>query len=143
MKIGVGAFAEQYIGHDIGVFARGMYSDGKTEVDAYTSTDRSLTAGMLAKGSSWSRPKDVIGAGLNVGWISNVHAKYLGMGGIDGFVGDGAITAAAERSVDLFYGAAFHRNYWLTGDYQHITNPGFNAARGPVNVFTVRIHGEF
>ena len=30
-----------------------------------------------------------------------------------------------------------------TGDYQHITNPGFNAARGPVNVFTVRIHGEF
>jgi hypothetical protein len=33
--------------------------------------------------------------------------------------------------------------YWLTGDYQHIANPGFNAARGPVNVFTVRIHGEF
>ena len=24
-----------------------------------------------------------------------------------------------------------------------IVNPGFNAARGPVNVFSVRIHGEF
>ena len=50
VKEGIGAFAEQYIGHDIGVFARGMYSDGKTEVYAYTSTDRSATVGVLAKG---------------------------------------------------------------------------------------------
>jgi high affinity Mn2+ porin len=55
-KTGVGAFAEQYIGHDIGVFGRGMYSNGKTEVYSYTSTDRSATLGVLAKGSSWSRP---------------------------------------------------------------------------------------
>jgi high affinity Mn2+ porin len=143
VKEGIGAFAEQYLGHDIGVFARGMYSDGKAEVYAYTSTDRSATVGVLAKGSAWSRPKDVAGIGTNLGWISNIHAKYLGMGGIDGFVGDGAITAGAERSVDLFYSANFRKIYWLSGDYQHITNPGFNAARGPVNVFTVRIHGEF
>ena len=142
-KAGVGGFVEQYIGHDIGVFARGMYSDGKTEVYAYTSTDRSATVGLLAKGTSWSRPKDLVGVGTNLGWISDIHAKYLGMGGIDGFVGDGAITAAVERSVDLFYSANFQKIYWLSGDYQHITDPGFNAARGPVNVFTVRIHGEF
>ena len=143
VKEGVGVFAEQYIGHDIGVFARGMYADGKTEVYAYTSTDRSATLGVLAKGSSWSRPKDFVGIGGNLGWISDIHAKYLGMGGIDGFVGDGAITAGAEKSLDLFYSANFAKIYWLTGDYQHIANPGFNAARGPLNVFTVRIHGEF
>jgi high affinity Mn2+ porin len=143
VKKGIGAFAEQYIGHDIGLFGRAMYSDGQTEVYAYTSDDRSATVGLLAKGSSWSRPKDVAGIGSNAGWISGIHAKYLGMGGVDGFVGDGAITAAAERSVDLFYSAHFRGVYWLTGDYQHVTNPGFNAARGPVNVFTVRIHGEF
>jgi len=143
VKIGIGAFAEQYIGHDIGVFSRAMYADGHTEVDSYTSDDRSATFGMLAKGSSWSRPNDVVGIGGNLGWISNEHAKYLGMGGVDGFVGDGAITGGAERSFDMFYGAAFLRMFWLTGDYQHITNPGFNAARGPVNVFTVRIHAEF
>jgi high affinity Mn2+ porin len=143
VKKGIGGFAEQYIGHDIGVFARGMYSDGKTEVYAYTSNDRSATVGALAKGSSWSRPKDVAGIGGNLGWISNVHAKYLGMGGVDGFVGDGAITAAAEESLDLFYNASFGKVYWLSGDYQHVVNPGFNAARGPVNIFTVRIHGEF
>ena len=143
VKKGIGAFAEQYIGRDIGVFGRGMYADGETEVYAYTSDDRSATIGVLAKGTSWSRSKDMAGIGENLGWISSIHAKYLGMGGIDGFVGDGAITAASERSVDLFYSANFRKIYWLTGDYQHITNPGFNAARGPVNVFTVRIHGEF
>jgi high affinity Mn2+ porin len=143
VKEGIGVFAEQYIGHDIGVFGRGMYSDGKTEVYAYTSTDRSATIGVLAKGSAWKRSKDVTGIGGNFGWISDIHAKYLGMGGVDGFVGDGAITAGSERSLDLFYSANLGKVYWLTGDYQHITNPGFNAARGPVNVFTVRIHGEF
>jgi high affinity Mn2+ porin len=143
VKKGIGGFAEQYIGHDIGVFARGMYSDGQTEVYAYTSDDRSATLGVLAKGTSWSRPMDLAGIGGNLGWISNIHAKYLGMGGVDGFVGDGAITAGAEKSLDLFYSASFGKVYWLTGDYQRIENPGFNAARGPVNVFTARIHGEF
>jgi len=143
VKKGIGAFAEQYIGHDIGVFGRAMYSDGQTEVYAYTSDDRSATVGVLAKGSAWSRRKDVVGIGGNFGWISSIHAKYFGMGGVDGFVGDGAITAAAERSFDVFYNAHFRGVYWLTGDYQHITNPGFNAARGPVNVFAVRIHAEF
>ena len=143
VKKGIGVFAEQYIGHDIGVFSRAMYADGKSEVDAYTSDDRSATFGVLAKGSSWSRPKDVVGIGGNLGWVSNIHAKYLGMGGVDGFVGDGAIKAAAEKSLDLFYAASFLKMYWLSGDYQHIVDPGFNAARGPVNIFTVRIHAEF
>jgi high affinity Mn2+ porin len=143
VKKGIGGFAEQYIGHGIGVFTRAMYADGQTEVYAYTSTDRSAIVGVMANGSSWSRPGDVTGIGGYFGWISNSHAKYLGMGGVDGFVGDGAITAAAEKSLDMFYSAHFGKIYWLTGDYQHIANPGFNAARGPVNVFTVRIHGEF
>ena len=115
VKKGIGAFAEQYIGHDIGVFGRAMYADGQTEVDAYTSDDRSATVGLLAKGSSWSRPKDVAGIGGNAGWISSIHAKYLGIGGVDGFVGDGAITAAAEKSLDLFYSAHFRGVYSLTG----------------------------
>jgi len=143
VKLGIGAFAEQYIGHDIGIFGRAMYADGKTEVYAYTSDDRSATIGVLAKGTSWRRSRDTAGLGTNVGWISSIHAKYLGMGGVDGFVGDGAITAGSERSIDLFYSANVRKIYWLTGDYQHLTNPGFNAARGPVNIFTVRIHGEF
>ena len=62
-KVGIGGFAEQYLGHDIGVFGRGMYADGKTEVYAYTSDDRSATLGLLAKGTAWSRSRDVVGIG--------------------------------------------------------------------------------
>jgi len=143
VKKGIGMFGEQYLGFNIGVFARGMYSDGETEVYSYTSTDRSFSSGVMVNGSSWSRPSDVMGVGYNLGWISKIHAEYLAMGGIDGFVGDGAIKAAAEKSLDLFYSYNIHKSYWLTGDFQHITNPGFNADRGPVNVFTLRVHGEF
>jgi carbohydrate-selective porin OprB len=121
-----------------------MYSDGKTEVDAYTSTDRSASFGVVAKGSLWSRPNDITGVALNLGWISSVHAQYLRMGGIDGFVGDGTITPAAESAVDLFYSVHLPKSpLWFTGDYQHVINPAFNSDRGPVNIFGIRIHGEF
>ena len=71
------------------------------------------------------------------------HAEYLTLGGVDGFVGDGAIKAAMESSLDMFYSVNVRKPLWFTGDFQHIVNPGFNADRGPVNVFSVRIHGEF
>lgn len=143
VKVGIGGFFEQYVAKDIGVFSRGMYSDGKTEVDAYTSTDRSVTIGALAKGSKWCRPMDVAGAGLNAGWISKTHARYLALGGLDGFIGDGAIQKATETTFDIFYNVHLKKSFWFTGDFQHIVNPAFNAARGPVNVFTVRVHGEY
>jgi high affinity Mn2+ porin len=143
VKKGIGIFGEQYVAKDIGVFARGMYSDGKTEVDAYTSTDRSASFGVLAKGSLWSRPKDVTGIGLNLGWISKSHADYLGMGGIDGFVGDGHITRAAETALDAFYSVNFRKSLWLSGDFQRVANPAFNSDRGPVDLWSVKIHGEF
>ena len=143
-KVGVGVFGEQYIARDIGVFSRAMYSDGKTEVDAYTSTDRSASFGLLAKGSLWSRPQDVTGAGVNLGWISKAHAEYLRLGGIDGFIGDGTIRQATETGLDVFYSFYVRRtSLWLTGDYQRVINPAFNADRGPINIFSMRIHGEF
>jgi hypothetical protein len=143
-KVGIGVFGEQYIAKDIGVFSRAMYADGETEVDSYTSTDRSATFGTMAKGSLWSRPKDVAGFGVNFGWISAPHANYLRLGGIDGFIGDGFIHRGTESSFDAFYSVYIPRSsLWVTGDYQRITNPAFNTDRGPLNVFSVRIHGEF
>jgi high affinity Mn2+ porin len=36
-------------------------------------------------------------------------------------------------------------NQWtaLTFDYQFITNPAYNADRGPVSIFSGRLHAEF
>jgi carbohydrate-selective porin OprB len=143
VKAGLGIFGEQYVARDIGVFSRAMISDGKTEVDAYTSADRSFSFGALAKGTAWSRPKDLTGAGLIFSWISKSHADYLALGGIDGFVGDGRIDPAAESALELFYSFNFRKYFWLAGDYQRVVNPAFNADRGPVNIFSIKIHGEF
>ncbi len=78
-----------------------------------------------------------------VSWISADHARYLGRGGVDGFVGDGAIDASFERVLELFYSVHVLRSLWLSGDFQHIANPGYNAARGPVTVLAGRVHTEF
>jgi high affinity Mn2+ porin len=143
VKAGVGIYGEQYIAQNIGVFSRAMFSDGRTEVDAYTSTDRSASFGVLAKGALWSRPLDFAGTAVNFGWISQAHANYLRLGGIDGFIGDGFITPGTETAFDIFYSVNLRRALWLSGDYQHIVNPAFNRDRGPLNVFGARIHVEF
>lgn len=142
-KMGIGINLEQQVFDDLGLFFRGMYSDGKTEVYTYTSTDRSISLGALAKGTRWGRRRDSIGVGFAAGWISSDHAKYLNMGGIDGFIGDGRIRAHPEHVVNVFYSLSLLSSLWVTADYQHISNPGFNADRGPVNVFGLRVHAEF
>ena len=143
VKVGIGVNLEQHITEDIGVFLRGMISDGRTEVYSFTSTDQSLSFGAVAKGTMWRRPTDIAGVGLGMGWISRQHAEYLRLGGIDGFIGDGNINAAMESVVELFYSFNVFSTIWLTGDYQRITNPAFNADRGPVDVLGARIHAEF
>ncbi|MGO9834139.1 MAG: carbohydrate porin [Polyangiaceae bacterium] len=143
VKVGIGVNLEQHITDDIGVFFRGMYSDGQSEVDAFNSADRSLSFGSVGKGSAWHRPFDVTGVGFAMSWISQVHAQYLAMGGVDNFIGDGHLNQAAEGVVDVFYSLNLFKAIWLSADYQYLWNPGFNADRGPVNIFGVRIHGEF
>jgi carbohydrate-selective porin OprB len=143
VKVGIGFNLEQQITDDFGAFLLGMYSDGQSEVYAYTSTDRSISFGILGKGTAWRRPTDTVGAGFAAGWISSQHAAYLAAGGVDGFIGDGRIRQAAESVVELFYSVNPVKSLWLTADYQHVTNPAYNADRGPVDIFGGRVHAEF
>ncbi len=57
-KVGIGLNLEQAITKDVAVFFRGMYSDGRTEVYSFTSTDRSLSVGATVQGAPWHRPRD-------------------------------------------------------------------------------------
>lgn len=143
VKLGVGVNVEQFLAPGIGVFLRGMYSDGQSEVDAYNAPDRSLSLGVVAKGVLWNRPFDVTGAAFGAAWISDVHARYLAMGGIDGFIGDGALRQATEMVAEVFYSFNLFKAVWLSADYQFIANPAFNADRGPVHILGGRVHAEF
>jgi hypothetical protein len=142
-RVGIGISLEQHIADDIGISARAMVSDGKTEVYAYTPTDRSLAFNLLAKGVRWHRRYDLFGIGYAANWISDVHAKYLSLGGVDGFVGDGRLNKAAETVFEIFYSVNVFDPVWVSADYQHLTAPGFNADRGPVEIFGGRAHAEF
>ena len=143
-KGGVGINVDQAVTKNLGLFLRAMISDGNSEVDAFNSADRDLSFGAVASGAWWHRPFDLAGAGFALAWISDSHAKYLAMGGVDGFVGDGRLRAAPEGVVDLFYSFNILRAVWLAADYQAIWNPGFNADRGgPVHILGAKVHAEF
>jgi len=143
VKVGIGVNAEQSITPNIGVFFRAMHSDGHTEVEAYDSADRSASVGTVVKGTLWGQPLDSAGVGFGTSWISAIHAQYLKMGGVDGFIGDGALTQANENMTEIFYSRHISRSIYLSFDYQRVWNPGYNAVRGPVNLFGGKFHVEF
>ncbi len=143
LKMGIGLNLEQRLTKELGVFFRGMYSDGETEVQAYTSSDRAISGGALSQGALWHRPADLVGIGAAVAWISRTHGEYLRLGGIDGFIGDGNLRQAPEAVFELFYSLNLLRVLWLSLDYQFLMNPAFNADRGPVHLFGLRLHAEF
>jgi len=143
VKWGIGVNIEQELRHHLGIFLRGMYSDGNSEVFSFGSADRSLSLGILARGGLWRRRNDYAGIGYGVSWISSVHARYLALGGVDGFVGDGALRQTAEGVFEAFYGVNLGSSTWLSADYQIIHGPGYNADRGPVSILGARFHAEF
>jgi hypothetical protein len=142
-KAGVGVSVEQSLSDDLGVNLRAMKSDGRTEVDAFESADSSVALAALVKGTRWRRPQDSIGVGLAQNWISSAHANYLALGGVDAFIGDGAIRNRPERAFEIFYNLAVTKFFWLTLDGQRVENPAYNGDRGPVNIYGFRLHAEF
>jgi hypothetical protein len=142
-KTGIGMSIEQSLADDIGVNLRAMKSDGRTEVDAFESADSSAALAVFVRGARWARAQDSIGLGYAQNWISAAHASYLGMGGADAFIGDGRIRNAPERAFEVFYNLALTKWFWLTLDYQQVRNPAYNADRGPVDIYGLRLHVEF
>src|SRR6266851_349924 len=106
---------EQALTDEVGLFGRWSWNDGKTEIMAFTDIDASLSLGVSIKGTRWGRPDDVIGIGGAINALSRDHRDFIAAGGLGPLIGDG----------------------------QLITNPAYNADRGPVHVFSGRLHGEF
>lgn len=142
-KTGVGVSLEQKIDADIGLFARASRSDGRTETYAFSEIDRSVSGGVSVAGSSWHRPRDTFGAALVRNDLSAAHRNYLAAGGLGFFLGDGRLNYAAEQILESYYSIGLLKGMWVTLDWQHIRNPGYNADRGPVGIGSARVHAEF
>ena len=97
----------------------------------------------MLKGSAWGRGQDSVGAAFARNGLSKVHRDYLAAGGLGFFVGDGAINYRPEAIVEIFYNLKVAKAAWLSLNWQHINNPGYNADRGPASVVSARLHTEF
>ena len=143
-KYGFGINTDQYISNDFGVFAKASWNDGRTETWFFTEIDRSLSFGGELKGSKWGRPDDEMGLGFIVDGLSGPHREYLADGGYGFIIGDGALNYGLESIVEFYYKLnAYQKKFFISPDYQFILNPAYNKDRGPVNVFSIRLHVEF
>jgi high affinity Mn2+ porin len=140
---GFGANLEQAITSDLGMFARASWSPGLDEIIGWTDCDESISAGVALKGSAWGRPNDTIGTGAVVERLSPEARSYFAAGGLGILIGDGALNYRPEKVLESYYSYSLNRWASLTFDYQLIADPGYNADRGPVSVFSGRLHAQF
>jgi high affinity Mn2+ porin len=135
---------EQQIFPEIGFFARASVNDGHLEAYEFTEINRSIATGISVKGGRWHRPDDTFGLAGVINDISKDARNYLAAGGLGILIGDGQLPRAGfEQVLETYYSFAVTEGIAVTADYQHIANPGYDAARGPVHVFGFHIHAEF
>lgn len=142
VKAGLGLALEHRLTPDIGLFGRWMRADGKTETYAFTEADSSWSAGTSIGGATWHRADDRVGLAYGRSALSRAHQAFLSRGGTTFFLGDGALRYRPEEVTEAYYAVALVEGVSLTADWQHLRHPGYNADRGPVNVYGVRFHLE-
>ena len=143
IKYGFGLNAEQQITPAMRGFVRWGWNEPHHESFAYTEVHTTLAAGADYTGTRWHRSLDKAGIAFVTNGLSDDHARYLALGGSGFLLGDGALTYARENIGELYYTAHVWRGVFASTDVQRILNPGYNQDRGPVNVFSLRLHVEF
>ncbi len=142
LKYGVGLNFEQEITSDMGVFSRLGWNDGRTESFVFTAMDRLAEGGVSVTGKRWHRRFDTAATALTVGGLSNVHAQYLALGGLDFLIGDGRLNYGPEYGWETYYNARLFPGFFAAFDLQRVANPAYNQDRGPVWVPSIRLHIE-
>jgi len=141
-KYGFGLNWEQEIANNVGMFSRLGWQDGETAAAAFNDVDWTAQLGVSIKGAAWHRPHDTFGLLGNLAGASSDQQAFLKAGGTGILNGDGNLSYTPEMSLETYYDIALGNGARLAFDYQFFGNPAFNADRGPVNVFGVRLHWE-
>lgn len=143
VKYGVGLNFEQELTQDMRVFGRFGWNEGQHESYAYTEVDQTFELGADFAGSRWGRANDKVGVVGISNAIKRDHQEYLALGGLGFLLGDGALSYAREDILETYYTAHNWRGLFTAFDFQLIAHPGYNQARGPVEMFSVRTHVDF
>jgi high affinity Mn2+ porin len=141
-KYGFGLNIEQNLSDNIGLFIRAGWNDGKNETWMYTEIDQTISCGLSFNGISWSRKDDNAGVAVVLNQISKEHQAYLKAGGYGFIIGDGFLSYSPEIIIETFYSLKLFQFLYASPDYQCIINPAYNKDRGPINIFSIRLHVE-
>ena len=140
LKYGTGISFDQAITNDLGFFIRLGWNDGKTQSFAFTAIDRLASGGVSLKGTHWKRKGDVVATSFTAGGLSAVHRQYLAAGGVDFLIGDGTLNYAPEFVWESYYQARLAPGFSAAFDVQRDTDPAYNQDRGPVMIYSIRLH---
>jgi hypothetical protein len=143
VKYGFGLNTEQEVTDSLRLFARFGWNEDQHESFAYTEVGQTILVGGDFNGHDWHRVNDKVGLAFVSNAIKRDHQNYLHYGGLGFLLGDGNLTYGREDIVEWYYNAHVWRGlYGMFGGSQ-IAHPGYNTARGPVYVTTVRAHIDF
>lgn len=142
-KYGFYANLEQQIADGVGFFGRVSWNDGQNEILSFTDIDSSVSGGISVKGGYWGRPNDTFGIGAAINGLSAAHRDFLAVGGNGLLIGDGALNYRHERILESYYALGIIKGLTFTADDQQVANPAYNKDRGPVSIFSGRLHAEF
>ena len=113
------------------------------EIIGWTDCSAALSMGTVLKGTAWGRPNDAIGIGGVIEALSPQARAYFAAGGLGILIGDGQLNYRPEQIFEAYYAYSIIKGVTFTADYQFVNNPAYNADRGPVSIFSGRLHGEF
>jgi carbohydrate-selective porin OprB len=142
LKWGFGLNVEQPLTDTLDVFGRAGWNNGKTESFAFTEVDDTLELGLSVDGAAWRRALDRAGVAFVTNGLSAEHRQYLALGGLGFILGDGALDYSRESIGEAYYNAHLWYGLYAALDAQFILHPGYNQARGPVFVGSLRVHFE-
>jgi high affinity Mn2+ porin len=142
-KYGFGLNAEQEIVKNIGVFTRLGWNDGQNEAWTFADVSSTATLGVSIKGEFWGRSDDTFGIAGVLNGISRVARDYFAAGGTGILAGDGNLNYGIEKVFETYYDFQIWKTLHGALDYQFISDPAYNQARGPVSVLGARVHWSF
>jgi high affinity Mn2+ porin len=143
VKYGFGFNFEQDLTSSLRIFGRFGWNPDKNEDFAYTEVAQTVSLGGDYNGQAWRRPNDKFGLAFVSNAIKRDHQNYLHYGGLGFLLGDGGLTYGRENDTEWYYNAHLWRGLFGMVGGTYIVNPGYNLARGPVYVGTMRVHVEF
>ena len=141
VRYGAGLNVEQPLADkgETGLFARIGWQNGTNSAWSYTEVDRTASVGLQVAGSHWGRDDDRFGIACAAQGLTGSHRHYLAAGGVGLLLGDGALNYGLEEIFEAYYRIQLGRYVQLSPDYQHLWNPAYNRARGPVDVYGIRL----